>query len=147
MVFESRSPRETADFAIKFAANLRVGDIVRLHGEIGVGKTVFVRAVAEYFGCSEDVCSPTFSIMNIYGKNPEIYHFDLYRLESEDEIYEAGLYEFLEGEGISLVEWPELLESFPPKDIFDITVEKNSDFGDDYRKITVEGLRLENTCS
>ena len=138
MFFESENPGATESFAKAFAEKLTAGDIVRLHGEIGVGKTVFVRGVADYFGCAADVCSPTFAIMNIYNGTTPVYHFDLYRLESEDEIFEAGLYEFLEGDGISLVEWPGLLGEYPGGRIFDITIEKNIEISEEYRKITVE---------
>ena len=138
-VIESRSFSGTEAVAKEIAADLKRGDIIRLHGEIGVGKTVFVRGVADFFGCADDVCSPTFAIMNIYDGEIPLYHFDLYRLESEDEIFEAGLYEFLGGEGICLVEWPGLLTSYPKGRIIDITIEKNLDFSEDYRKITLEG--------
>ena len=139
-VTETLNEKQTAAAALKFAAKLKAGDIVRLHGEIGVGKTVFVRGVAEYFGCGEDVCSPTFAIMNIYGDNPPIYHFDLYRFESEDEIFDAGLDEFLDGSGISLVEWPELLENYPAKRFIDITIEKDSSKGENFRRITERSM-------
>lgn len=138
-VTETKGYSETESFAKQVAAQLKPGDIIRLHGEIGVGKTVFVRGVAEFFGCAPEVCSPTFAIMNIYGGSVPLYHFDLYRLESEDEIFEAGLYEFLGGEGISLVEWPELLGSYPSARVFDVTIEKDLNVSEEYRKITLEG--------
>ncbi len=138
-VEETRKYDETECLAKQVAARLRPGDIIRLHGDIGVGKTVFVRGVAEFFGCASEVCSPTFAIMNIYSGSVPLYHFDLYRLEREDEIFEAGLYEFLGGGGISLVEWPELLGSYPSARVFDITIEKDLSISDEYRKITLEG--------
>ena len=138
-VTETLNEKQTVAAALEFAAKLKAGDIVRLHGEIGVGKTVFVRGVAAYFGCDEDVCSPTFAIMNIYGDNPPIYHFDLYRFKNEDELYDAGLDEFLDGSGISLVEWPELLKNYPAKRFIDITIEKDSSKGENFRRI-IENL-------
>ena len=138
-VIESKGFRETELAAKEVAKSLLPGDIIRLHGEIGVGKTVFVRGIAEFFGGEAEVCSPTFAIMNIYSGTLPLYHFDLYRLESEDEIFEAGLYEFLGGEGISLVEWPELLSSYPAGRVFDVTIEKNLEISEEYRKITLEG--------
>ena len=138
-VAETKGFSETESLAGQIAAQLLPGDIIRLHGEIGVGKTVFVRGIAEFFGCELEVCSPTFAIMNIYGGSIPLYHFDLYRLESEDEIFEAGLYEFLGGEGISLVEWPELLETYPDARVFDVTIEKDLSISEEYRKITLEG--------
>jgi len=138
-VIESKGFCETELAAKEIAKSLLPGDIIRLHGEIGVGKTVFVRGVAAFFGDESEVCSPTFAIMNIYDGKVPLYHFDLYRLESEDEIFEAGLYEFLGGEGISLVEWPELLSSYPSGRVFDVTIEKNLSISEDFRKITLEG--------
>ena len=138
-VAETIDFQQTETLAKEVAAKLLPGDISRLHGEIGVGKTVFVRGVAVFFGAGDEVCSPTFAIMNIYNGRVPVYHFDLYRLECEDEIFEAGLYEFLEGEGISLVEWPELLSEYPGGRIFDITIEKNLAVSETYRKITMEG--------
>ena len=135
------SPEETLRCAKEFAASLKSGDIVRLFGEIGVGKTVFVRGIADFFQCGEEVCSPTFTILNIYEGEKTLYHFDLYRLEQEEEIYEAGLYEFLEGNGISIVEWPQLLREYPDARIFDVTIEKNLDISENYRKITFIGER------
>lgn len=130
----------TENAARLLASNLMPGDIVRLHGEIGVGKTAFVRGVCSFFGCENEVSSPTFAIMNIYsGSLFPVYHFDLYRLESDDEVYDAGLYEFLEGSGASFVEWPDLLNDFPEKRIFDVYIEKDYSKGPDFRTIKIEG--------
>ncbi|MDP4117754.1 MAG: tRNA (adenosine(37)-N6)-threonylcarbamoyltransferase complex ATPase subunit type 1 TsaE [Bacillota bacterium] len=138
-IFDSLTAEHTEQLGQSFAERLVPGNIVRLHGDIGVGKTVFVHGVAKYFNCASDVCSPTFAIMNVYNGTFPVYHFDLYRLESEDEIYEAGLYEFLAGDGVSLVEWPELLQDYPDAGVYDVTIEKNPDISEEYRKITIEG--------
>ncbi len=138
-IFESRSYSDTETIARNFAEKLNPGDIVRLQGEMGVGKTVFVRGIALRFGAEADVCSPTFAIMNIYSSATPIYHFDLYRLESEDDIYDAGLYEFMaSGDGISVVEWPGLLSEYPKTKIYDVTITKNLEISENYRKITME---------
>jgi tRNA threonylcarbamoyladenosine biosynthesis protein TsaE len=138
-IFESSSYSDTENIARRFAEKLNPGDIVRLQGEMGVGKTVFVRGIASYFEAENDVCSPTFAIMNIYPGTTPIYHFDLYRLESEEDIYDAGLYEFMaKGDGISVVEWPDLLREYPKAVIYDITITKNLDISENYRKITME---------
>ena len=138
-IFESRSYSDTETIARNFAEKLNPGDIVCLQGEMGVGKTVFVRGIASFFGAETDVCSPTFAIMNIYSGTTPIYHFDLYRLECEDDIYDAGLYEFMaSGDGISVVEWPGLLSQYPKTKIYDITISKNLEISENYRKITME---------
>ena len=133
MKFEVNSIEETLDTARKFAEKLKPGDIIALHGDIGVGKTVFVRGIVSYFGDETEVTSPTFSIMNIYCGN--IYHFDLYRMEDEEEIYESGLDEYIFGDGISLIEWPDILGAHKN---YDVTIEKNLDIGEDDRIITID---------
>ena len=133
MKFEVNSIEETLDTARKFAEKLKPGDIIALHGDIGVGKTVFVRGIVSYFGDETEVTSPTFSFMNIYCGN--IYHFDLYRMEDEEEIYESGLDEYIFGDGISLIEWPDILGAHKN---YDVTIEKNLDIGEDYRIITID---------
>ncbi len=144
--FESHSREATAQIAYEFASSLDCGDIIRLHGDIGVGKTVFVSGVARYFGCEDVVCSPTFAIMNIYSGSKKIYHFDLYRLESADELYEAGLFEFIGGDGISVVEWPDVADEYTGRKIYDVYIEKNLDLGEDFRKIIIAEENDESTC-
>ena len=135
--FESRGRADTAKIAYDFAHGLEEGDVVRLHGDIGVGKTVFVSGVCKFFGCEEFVCSPTFAIMNEYRGEKTIYHFDLYRLESADELYDAGLFEYIGAGGISFIEWPDVCESYDGRKIYDITIEKNLDINEDFRKIII----------
>ena len=135
MKFIAHSPAETENIAAEFKKLLKIGDIVCLHGDIGVGKTVFTRGLSG----SDSVCSPTFSIMNIYKGNPPIYHFDLYRLGSEDELYEAGLMEYIEsGDGISVVEWPDILPDCSDADIYDVYISKNLEIDESYREIEVK---------
>ena len=129
------SPAETLAFATKFAKKLRAGDVVLLHGDIGVGKTVFTRGLS----CSDAVCSPTFSIMNIYDGNPPVYHFDLYRLVTEDELYESGLMEYIErGDGISVIEWPDIFSGTVEGNIYDVFISKRLDIDENFREIEVK---------
>ena len=113
----SKSPQETLDLARSVARHLPKGSIVCLHGDLGAGKTTFVKGMVRALGFDPDnVTSPTFVLMNIYeGKRP-VYHFDLYRLEKPDDIRQIGYDEFLYGSGISVVEWAERLgELYPPQ--------------------------------
>ncbi len=135
MKFIAHSPAETENIAAEFKKELNIGDVVCLHGDIGVGKTVFTRGLSG----SDAVCSPTFSIMNIYKGNPPVYHFDLYRLSTEDELYEAGLIEYIEsGDGISVVEWPDILSCDISGDIYDVYISKNLEIDENYREIEVK---------
>lgn len=135
VLFIAHSPAETENVAAEFKKNIKAGDIICLHGDIGVGKTVFTRG----FACSDAVCSPTFSIMNIYKGNPPVYHFDLYRLSTEDELYEAGLMDYIEsGVGISIVEWPDILPTGLCSDIYDVYISKKLDIDENYREIEVK---------
>lgn len=134
MRFIAHSPAETSEIAADFKKNIKPGDIICLHGDIGVGKTIFTRGIA----ASDAVCSPTFSIMNIYKGTPPIYHFDLYRLSTEDELYEAGLMEYIEsGDGISVIEWPDILPTVDGVDIYDVYISKNLEIDENYREIEV----------
>ncbi len=135
MKYITHSPEETLEIAKNLKSDLSPGSVLFLHGDIGVGKTVFTRGVAN----SDKVCSPTFSIMNIYEGNPPVYHFDLYRLSSEEELYEAGLMEYIEsGDGISVIEWPDILDSSPLSDVFDVYITKNLEIDENYREIEVK---------
>lgn len=133
--YSAHSPEETLAIASDFAKSLSAGDIVLLHGDIGVGKTVFTRGLSG----SDAVCSPTFSIMNIYDGNPPIYHFDLYRLVSEDELYESGLMEYIEsGDGISVIEWPDIFCGTTEGNIYDVYISKNLEIDENFREIEVK---------
>lgn len=135
MKYKANSPAETMKIAAEFSKNLKCGDIICLHGEIGVGKTVFTKGIS----ASDSVCSPTFSIMNIYKGNPPVYHFDLYRLSSEEELYEAGLMEYIEsGEGISIIEWPDIFKGNSDYNVYDVYISKNLNIDENYREIEVK---------
>lgn len=114
----SHSENETKLIGKKFAEKLKKGDVIVLTGELGSGKTKFTEGVLEYFGLENEISSPTFNIVNEYiSKNINIYHFDVYRLEDEDEFYAIGGEEYFD-KGICLIEWGEMIESVLPKNIF-----------------------------
>ncbi|HPT69520.1 MAG TPA: tRNA (adenosine(37)-N6)-threonylcarbamoyltransferase complex ATPase subunit type 1 TsaE [Syntrophomonas sp.] len=97
----------------EFASVLQADDVVYLTGELGVGKTTLVRGIARARGYEGRVTSPTFTLMNIYEADPPLYHFDFYRLETGD-TYDLGLEDYLEKQGISLIEWPTLNDQSLP---------------------------------
>jgi len=116
------SPEETIALGREFATRLRRGDVVALFGELGSGKTQFVKGVCEAFNVRIAVTSPTFVLMNRYdgrdtaGEELLVYHLDLYRIRSAAEIYDIGYEEILNGDGICIIEWAEVLgDLLPPR--------------------------------
>lgn len=121
---QTTSENATADVAALFSQNLRQGDVILLHGTLGMGKTVFSRALIRGL-CGSDkieVPSPTFTLVQMY-ESPKavIWHYDLYRLANEDEIYEIGWEEAL-SDGIIIVEWPERLGHLKPEKVIHVTL-------------------------
>jgi len=113
--FTTSSIEETLRAGEKYAAGLKPGDIVQLRGELGAGKTHFVKGVARFFRIpEEEVQSPTFSIVHEYSGRITIYHIDAYRLNRPEEALEFGLEEYLYGDGICLIEWPEKIAELLP---------------------------------
>ena len=125
--FIVKSVKETQDIAEKLVKSIKIPAIILLHGDLGAGKTHFVKGLAKGAKSKGQVTSPTFTIMNCYeGKYP-IYHFDMYRLSSADEAIESGLEEYFDLtslKGISVVEWPENVQGLIKGRIIDITIEK-----------------------
>lgn len=114
--FISHSEDETRRFAAEFAASLQGNEKICLHGPFGAGKTTFVKGFVEAFQIpSNDVMSPTFTLVREYGSGKKIFHVDLYRLENEEQIFEAGIYELLAGEDLVIVEWADRLKRFYPE--------------------------------
>ena len=110
----SNSENETKQIGRKIAETLKKGDVVVLTGELGSGKTKFTEGVLQYFGLEDEISSPTFTIVNEYSNNNgTIYHFDVYRLEDEDEFYAIGGTEYFSS-GICIIEWGELIENILP---------------------------------
>ena len=119
----TNSAAETRELGQRLADRLQAGDVVLLEGELGAGKSEMARGIAKGLGVLETVTSPSFTILNVYesGRTP-LYHFDWYRLESEEELYELGMDEYLGGDGIALVEWPERCPDAVPADCFRIRI-------------------------
>ena len=114
MTYETRSEAETMRFAARLAPMLAPGDTVLLEGDLGAGKSVLARGIAQGMGIKGPMPSPTFTLMVPYeAKGRKFYHFDLYRLSDEDEYYAAGLDEFVGGDGVAVVEWPQMADLSP----------------------------------
>jgi len=131
----SNSEEETKVCAQHLATQLKAGDIVLLQGDLGAGKTTFVKGLAQAFKVTpKKVVSPTFVIMNHYKGKLPLYHFDLYRLEKAQEIDTLDFDEYFYGEGISLIEWPERLGEYKPKQYYLVEFKHK---GEHQREITI----------
>lgn len=135
--YTSRSEAETSDIASRFAATLRRGDIVALFGELGAGKTAFVKGVARFFNSRDSVSSPTFTVVNEYYGDVTVYHFDAYRLENVSLDQCDWMDDYFFGDGICIVEWAENIMPVLPSGYKTVRIEKNSAEGADYREITI----------
>lgn len=120
---------QTREIAKKYAETLNRGDVVVLSGELGAGKTAFVKGVADYFGLS-GVTSPTYAYLNVYGDF--IYHYDCYRLSCGDDAVMLGLTDYFGGENICLIEWAENVSDVLPENVKTVKLEKT---GENERKI------------
>ena len=138
-VFESFSEEETRELARSLGRQAAAGQTYALNGDLGTGKTVFTKGFAEGLGITEYVSSPTFTILQIYedGRLP-LYHFDVYRIEEPEEMEEVGFDEYVDGDGVSLIEWASRIEEILPPDTRCVTIEKDLSKGLDYRRITLE---------
>lgn len=136
---ESFCAEETFNIGKEISSNAKPGDVFCLYGDLGTGKTVFSQGFGAGLGIDEPISSPTFTILKEYhdGRIP-FYHFDVYRIGSEDEMDEIGYYDIIDGEGVCLVEWAELIKDILPRNYIKVTIEKDTEKGFDYRKITIE---------
>ena len=134
----SNSPAGTKKIAAELTAALDSGSVVCMYGDLGAGKTAFVQGMAEALGIDEPVTSPTFTIVNEYEGIMPLYHFDVYRIGDSSEMFEIGFDEYIYGNGICVIEWAELIEDILPEDRINVTINKDLEKGDDYRKIIIE---------
>lgn len=132
MEFVSRSEKETFDFAFDLASKISGNQVVCLNGELGAGKTVFVKGFCKFFEIDE-ISSPTFTLVNEYEGSKPIFHFDVYRLADEDEFFAIGGDEYFD-KGICIIEWSDVIKDVIPDDAIDVRIEK---IDDDTRRIIV----------
>ena len=138
MIIETFQPKETYQCGFEIGQNARAGEVYALVGDLGVGKNVFTQGVAAGLGITEPVNSPTFTILQVYdeGRLP-FYHFDVYRIGDPEEMDEIGYEDCFYGEGVSFVEWADLIRDIMPEETRWVTIEKDLEKGFDYRKITI----------
>ena len=139
MIIETRSAEETYQLGVEIGQKAVSGQVFTLVGDLGVGKTVFTQGLAKGLDIQESISSPTFTIVQVYdeGRLP-FYHFDVYRIGDISEMDEIGYEDYVYGEGVSLIEWANLIEEILPENRTSIIIEKDLDKGFDYRRITIE---------
>ena len=140
-IIETFSAQETEELGMRLAIAAQPGQVFTLIGDLGVGKTVFTKGFAAGLQIDEPICSPTFTIVQVYdtGRLP-FYHFDVYRIGDIEEMDEIGYEDYIYSDGVSLIEWANLISDILPDHYTQVTIEKNLEKGFDYRKITIDQL-------
>lgn len=133
----SASEQETEAIGRELAQRLAPGAVVAFTGDLGAGKTAFVRGMAQGLGISQRVTSPTFTIVNEYDGTTPLFHFDMYRLDSEDDLFDIGWDDYLARGGVCAVEWSERIDSALPPDALTVSIARGENDND--RIITVTG--------
>lgn len=137
MTIETHSVEETLKAAEQLAAQLNAGDVILYTGEMGAGKTHFTKGIARYFGIEQGVSSPTFALVNEYhGEKMSVFHFDLFRIDSFDDLYAIGFFDYLDRGGILAVEWSENIPVLAEEleSVWTVDIQK---IGEESRKITI----------
>ena len=138
MVKYSKSTEETEAIAFEIAKKIRGGTVVALYGGLGMGKTSFTRGLAKGLGNTSYVSSPTFALVNDYGGNPPLVHFDMYKVETWDDLYSSGFFDYYDMGAVLCTEWSENIENALPENTVRIRLEKGET--ENERIITVEGI-------
>ncbi len=138
-IFESVNEEATYRYAFNMGKEAKPGEVIALTGDLGTGKTVFCKGFAKGLGIEEIVSSPTFTLLQEYesGRLP-LHHFDVYRIGDISEMDETGYDDCVYGEGVTLIEWAELIDEILPEKLIRINIEKDDDMGFDYRRLTIE---------
>lgn len=138
MTIETNSEKETYELGYRLGQEAKASQVFTLVGDLGVGKTVFTKGLAAGLGIEEPISSPTFTIVQIYeeGRLP-FYHFDVYRIGDVEEMDEIGYEDYIYGDGVSLIEWANLITDILPDHYTEIKIEKDLEKGFDYRRIEV----------
>jgi tRNA threonylcarbamoyladenosine biosynthesis protein TsaE len=131
----SGSEKDTMETAIEIGKNSPPGTIITLSGDLGAGKTVMAKGIAKGLNIEDDITSPTFSLFEMYQGDIPFYHFDLYRIEDENELTHLDFDEYWYGEGVTVIEWPERAPRFLTGPVISINIER---IDDETRRITIE---------
>ena len=135
--FLSQSVEQTEEFAEEFSKNLNGNEIIAMYGELGAGKTAFARGLVRGLDVEDSVSSPTFAIVNEYRGLYPIYHFDMYRIESWNDLDSIGFFDYI-GNGVIIIEWSENIEGALPDDVIKVEIKKTDN--ENERIIKIEGI-------
>lgn len=133
--FISKSENETILIAKRFSKKLRGGEVLALNGELGAGKTIFVKGLAKGLNIEELITSPTFTILNFYKGRLELCHFDMYRINEVSEAFETGISEHLQSKGVCVIEWAEKIKELLPEKFIKVEILK---IDNNIREITID---------
>lgn len=134
----SNSRQQTEEIAKEFAKTIKRGDIVCLNGDLGAGKTAFTSGFAKGLGYDGYVSSPTFALINEYDAAIPIYHFDVYRIDNIEEADDIGIDDYLFGDGVCIIEWPQRIKDILPDGVINIDILKDVSLGENARKIIIK---------
>jgi tRNA threonylcarbamoyladenosine biosynthesis protein TsaE len=137
--FVTRSEAQTETVGQNLAAGLSPGDLVAFYGGLGAGKTAFIRGLARGLGVVDHVSSPTFALVHEYRGRLPLFHFDMYRVSSWDELDSTGFFDYLDAGGVCAVEWSENIEAALPEGAVRVEIARTSDGDDNGRVITING--------
>ena len=135
----SNSPKDTETIGAKIASKLKGDEVIALFGGLGMGKTAFTRGLCSALGISDGVSSPTFALVNEYSSKYRVYHFDMYRVTTWDDLYSTGFFDYI-GNGILVIEWSENIEGALPENAVKISISRGS--GDEQRIFEIEGVDI-----
>ena len=135
----SNSANETEQLGERVAKALKGKEVIALFGGLGMGKTAFTRGLARGFGIDEGVSSPTFALVNEYRGSVTVYHFDMYRVQTWDDLYSTGFFDYI-GNGVLVIEWSENIEGALPDDAVRVNIQRGTH--DEQRIFTIEGIDL-----
>ena len=144
--FKSNSPEETFAFGQSLGKILGAGQVICLAGDLGAGKTLLVQGLSKALGIEDVVSSPTFTILNVYESVFPIYHFDLYRLNYAEELFDIGFYEYTEGNGLSIIEWPDKFPGELPEEYLWIDIKTTNHVNERSFQVRAQGGRYEQIC-
>ncbi|MGN1467164.1 MAG: tRNA (adenosine(37)-N6)-threonylcarbamoyltransferase complex ATPase subunit type 1 TsaE [Ruminococcus sp.] len=137
ITLKSNSLEDTEKIAGKIAANLKGDEVIALYGGLGMGKTAFTRGLCLALGCEDNISSPTFALVNEYSGKFPVYHFDMYRVDSWEDLYSTGFFDYI-GNGLLVIEWSENIDGALPEDTIKIEIQKGT--GENERTFIIDGI-------